>query len=110
MFTEDLLPEQAFHQYHLSLKKVLEQIIQEINEDAYDEHHIELESYDVEGCQINMTISIGKQDKTHHDLVVDFFDEEGGESIIIKNQTKENSILEYLITDLFEPLFFKYAA
>lgn len=76
----------------------------EYNEDANsrweDEKILELCNYNEDGETTTLTISIGKWDKTFHDLVVN------DEGIELKSESSPNSLLEDAVHYILNPIFF----
>ena len=88
----------------MELKERIIKEFNEYNEDANsrweDEKILELCNYEEEGETTKLTISIGKWEKTFHDLIVE---EEG---IELKSESAPNSLLEDVVHYIINPIFF----
>lgn len=88
----------------MELREKIISDFKEYNEDANsrweNEKILELCNYKEDGEVTTLTISIGKWDKTFHDLEVT---EEG---IELKSESQPNSLLEDVVHYILNPIFF----
>lgn|GEM_PF-6286433 len=76
----------------------------ELNEDAnknwQNEKILSLCNYDDKNGEIKLTVSIGRNDTTYHDLLVE------DDGIRIVQQSKENNLLDDVIHYVLNPIFY----
>ena len=88
----------------MTTKEEIIDTFSQYNDDANsrweDEKILELCNYKEDGDTTELTVSIGKDDTTFHDLVVD------SEGIAIKQQSDNNPLIEDVIHYILNPIFF----